>query len=80
MALFILLSNFKWKLIFGLFALSHVITSSHHFIIVAIVKATPPFLPLEPSSQEKFVKKKSIRLIGPSETFGLQSSHGKNLW
>jgi hypothetical protein len=49
MAMFILLSNFKWKLILGLFAPSHVITSSHHFIIVATVKATPPFLPLEPS-------------------------------
>jgi hypothetical protein len=35
-------SNFKWKLIFGSYAPSHVATSSQGLTIVEITKATPP--------------------------------------
>jgi hypothetical protein len=43
-------SNFKSKLIYGLYAPSHVATSNQGLTIVEIVKTTPPPFPhVEPS-------------------------------
>jgi len=59
MASLALLSNFKWKLIFGFFALSCVATSNQGLTIVKIVKTTPlPLPPAKPYQLKKSFKRK----------------------
>jgi hypothetical protein len=59
MALLALPSNFKWKLKLGIYTHSYVATSNQGFIIIKIVKTTPPPLLLaKPDQLEKSLKRK----------------------